>query len=26
VRFIHDPEPDYVGVQPDALRYIDTPG
>jgi hypothetical protein len=23
VRFIHDPEPDYIGVQPDDLPYTD---
>jgi hypothetical protein len=23
VRFIHDPEPDYIGVQPDDLPYSD---
>ncbi len=23
VRFLHDPEPDYVGVHPDDLPYVD---
>ena len=23
VRFIHDPEPDYIGVDPDELPYPD---
>jgi len=23
VRFVNDPEPDYVGVKPDDLRYED---
>ena len=21
VRFVHDPEPDYVGIRPEDLRY-----
>ncbi len=23
VRFLHDPEPDYIGVNPDDLPYVD---
>ena len=25
VRFLHDPEPDYIGVHPDQLPYDDLP-
>jgi hypothetical protein len=24
VRFLHDPEPDHIGIQPDDLPYTDT--